>query len=50
VDTIFQAVHRNDPDPQLLAFFVIPSEVTSALGGISSAFAGNTEASRKEFG
>ena len=69
VDTIFQAVHRNDPDPQLLAyqylqmlpklaegpnntFFVIPSEVTSALSSISSAFAGKAPAdgSSKEFG
>jgi hypothetical protein len=49
-------VHRNDPDPKLLAyqylqtlpqlaqgpgntFFVIPSEVTAALGGVSRAFA-----------
>jgi hypothetical protein len=52
---VFQAVHRNDPDPKLLAyqylqvlpqlaqgtgntFWVIPSEVTSALHGISRAF------------
>ncbi|GAA0946762.1 SPFH domain-containing protein [Nonomuraea longicatena] len=55
IDQVFQAVHRNDPDPQLLAyqylqvlpqlaqgqnntFFVIPSEVTSALQGVSRAF------------
>jgi regulator of protease activity HflC (stomatin/prohibitin superfamily) len=55
IDQVFQAVHRNDPDPKLLAyqylqtlpqlaqgpgntFFVIPSEVTSALSGISRAF------------
>lgn len=55
IDEVFQAVHRNDPDPKLLAyqylqtlpelakgpgntFFVIPSEVTAALGGISRAF------------
>jgi regulator of protease activity HflC (stomatin/prohibitin superfamily) len=55
IDEVFQAVHRNDPDPKLLAyqylqtlpqlaqgtgntFFVIPSEVTSALGSISKAF------------
>lgn len=55
IDQVFQAVHRNDPDPKLLAyqylqtlpqlvqgpgttFFVIPSEVTSALSGISKAF------------
>jgi regulator of protease activity HflC (stomatin/prohibitin superfamily) len=52
---VFQAVHRNDPDPKLLAyqylqvlpqlaqgegntFWVIPSEVTSALQGVSRAF------------
>jgi len=56
IETVFQAVHRNDPDPGLLAyqylqtlpqlaqgpnntFFVIPSEVTSALQGVSRAFA-----------
>ncbi len=56
IDQVFQAVHRNDPDPKLLAyqylqtlpelargenntFFVIPSEVTSALSGVSRAFA-----------
>ncbi|MGW0777408.1 SPFH domain-containing protein [Streptomyces sp. NPDC002835] len=55
IDEVFQAVHRNDPDPKLLAyqylqmlpqiaqgqgstFWVIPSEVTSALEGISRAF------------
>ncbi|MGX6751984.1 SPFH domain-containing protein [Streptomyces xantholiticus] len=55
IDEVFQAVHRNDPDPQLLAyqylqmlpqlaqgsgstFWVIPSEVTSALQGVSRAF------------
>ncbi|MGH3874111.1 MAG: SPFH domain-containing protein [Pseudonocardiaceae bacterium] len=55
IDEVFQAVHRNDPDPKLLAyqylqmlpqlaqgpgntFWVIPSEVTSALQGISRAF------------
>jgi regulator of protease activity HflC (stomatin/prohibitin superfamily) len=56
IDEVFQAVHRNDPDPKLLAyqylqvlpklaqgdgntFWVIPSEVTSALKGVSRAFA-----------
>jgi regulator of protease activity HflC (stomatin/prohibitin superfamily) len=56
IEAVFQAVHRNDPDPKLLAyqylqtlpqlaqgpgntFFVIPSEVTAALGGVSKAFA-----------
>ena len=55
IDEVFQAVHRNDPDPQLLAyqylqmlpqlaqgqgntFWVIPSEVTSALQGVARAF------------
>ncbi|GII58455.1 paraslipin [Planotetraspora thailandica] len=55
IDEVFQAVHRNDPDPKLLAyqylqvlpqlaqgsgntFWVIPSEVTSALQGVSKAF------------
>ncbi|GAA4599445.1 SPFH domain-containing protein [Planotetraspora phitsanulokensis] len=55
IDEVFQAVHRNDPDPKLLAyqylqvlpqlaqgqgntFWVIPSEVTGALQGISKAF------------
>lgn len=55
IDQVFQAVHRNDPDPKLLAyqylqmlpklaqgpgnsFFVIPSEVTTALHGVSRAF------------
>ncbi|WP_436760909.1 SPFH domain-containing protein [Streptosporangium sp. V21-05] len=55
IDEVFQAVHRNDPDPKLLAyqylqvlpelakgpnntFWVIPSEVTSAIQGVSRAF------------
>jgi regulator of protease activity HflC (stomatin/prohibitin superfamily) len=55
IEAVFQAVHRNDPDPKLLAyqylqtlpqlaqgpnntFFVIPSEVTSALSSVSKAF------------
>jgi len=55
VDNVFAAVHRNDPDPKLLAyqylqvlpelakgqgntFWVIPSEVTSALTQVSQAF------------
>ena len=57
IGTVFQAVHRNDPDPKLLAwqylqtlpqlaqgpgstFWMIPSEVTSALKSITSAFDG----------
>ncbi|MDR6980971.1 regulator of protease activity HflC (stomatin/prohibitin superfamily) [Streptomyces sp. 3330] len=55
IDEVFQAVHRNDPDPKLLAyqylqmlpqlaqgpgstFWVIPSEMTSALENVSKAF------------
>ncbi|MFF5106294.1 SPFH domain-containing protein [Streptomyces sp. NPDC000134] len=55
IDEVFQAVHRNDPDPKLLAyqylqalpqlaqgpgnnFWVIPSEITTALQGVSRAF------------
>ena len=55
IDQVFSAVHRNDPDPKLLAyqylqvlpqlaqgenntFWIIPSEVTSALQGVSNAF------------
>jgi regulator of protease activity HflC (stomatin/prohibitin superfamily) len=55
VDTVFTAIHRNDPDPKLLAyqylqmlpqlangpgntFWVIPSEVTTALHHVTEAF------------
>ena len=55
IDTVFDAIHRNDPDPKLLAyqylqmlpelakgpgntFWVIPSEVTSALQNVTKAF------------
>ncbi len=58
IGTVFQAVHRNDPDPKLLAyqylqvlpqlaqgqgstFWVIPSEVTSALKAVTAAFDGS---------
>ena len=58
IGTVFQAVHRNDPDPKLLAYqylqtlpqlaqgqgstlWVIPSEMTSALKAITSAFGGD---------
>ncbi|HET8641673.1 MAG TPA: SPFH domain-containing protein [Pseudonocardiaceae bacterium] len=58
IDEVFQAVHRNDPDPKLLAyqylqvlpqlangqgntFWVIPSEFTAALQGVSRAFSQN---------
>jgi regulator of protease activity HflC (stomatin/prohibitin superfamily) len=57
IATVFQAVHKNDPDPKLLAwqylqtlpqlangpgntFWVIPSEVTTALTAVTSAFNG----------
>jgi hypothetical protein len=62
IGTVFQAVHRNDADPKLLAWqylqtlpqlaqgsastmWVIPSEVTSALKSISTAFGNNQDAS-----
>jgi regulator of protease activity HflC (stomatin/prohibitin superfamily) len=58
IDTVFEAIHRNDPDPKLLAyqylqmlpelakgpgntFWVIPSEVTTALQHVRKAFDGN---------
>jgi regulator of protease activity HflC (stomatin/prohibitin superfamily) len=57
---VFQSIHRNDPDPKLLAyqylqtlpqlaqgsgntFWVIPSEVTTALKAVTSAFGGKPE-------
>ncbi|HZX06454.1 SPFH domain-containing protein [Kribbella sp.] len=60
IDTVFEAIHRNDPDPKLLAyqylqmlpelakgpgntFWVIPSEVTTALQNVTKAFSGETE-------
>ena len=61
IDEVFTAVHRNNPDPQLLAyqylqmlpelaqgenntFWVIPGELTTALQGVSRAFAETTPA------
>jgi regulator of protease activity HflC (stomatin/prohibitin superfamily) len=55
IETVFQSIHDNDPDPKLLAYqylqtlpqiangpgntvWMIPSEVTSALRTLSSAF------------
>src|ERR1700743_3770420 len=57
IGQVFQSIHRNDPDPKLLAyqylqtlpqlaagagntFWVIPSEVTTALKAVTSAFGG----------
>jgi regulator of protease activity HflC (stomatin/prohibitin superfamily) len=57
IGQVFQSIHRNDPDPKLLAyqylqtlpqlangagntFWVIPSEVTTALKAVTSAFSG----------
>jgi len=57
ISQVFQSIHRNDPDPKLLAyqylqtlpqlangagntFWVIPSEVTTALKAVTSAFSG----------
>src|SRR5260370_25640287 len=59
IGTVFQAVHRNDADPKVLAYqylqtlpqlaqaegntlWVIPSEVTTALKTLSSAFGGDS--------
>jgi regulator of protease activity HflC (stomatin/prohibitin superfamily) len=60
ISQVFSSIHRNDPDPKLLAyqylqtlpqlangagntFWVIPSEVTTALKAVTSAFGGNVE-------
>jgi regulator of protease activity HflC (stomatin/prohibitin superfamily) len=57
IESVFQSIHENDPDPKLLAYqylqtlpqiasgpgntvWMIPSEVTSALRALSSAFGG----------
>jgi hypothetical protein len=61
IGQVFQSIHRNDPDPKLLAyqylqtlpqlangagntFWVIPSEVTTALKAVTSAFGGGDAA------
>jgi regulator of protease activity HflC (stomatin/prohibitin superfamily) len=61
ISQVFESIHRNDPDPKLLAyqylqtlpqlangagntFWVIPSEVTTALKAVTSAFGGGGEA------
>src|ERR1700749_4260435 len=58
IGQVFESIHRNDPDPKLLAyqylqtlpqlaagagntFWVIPSEVTTALKVVTSAFGGS---------
>jgi len=58
ITNVFQSIHRNDPDPKLLAyqylqtlpqlaqgagntFWVIPSEVTTALKAVTAAFSGS---------
>jgi regulator of protease activity HflC (stomatin/prohibitin superfamily) len=60
ITQVFQSIHRNDPDPKLLAyqylqtlpqlaagagntFWVIPSEVTTALKAVTTAFSGMGE-------
>jgi regulator of protease activity HflC (stomatin/prohibitin superfamily) len=60
IGSVFQSIHRNDPDPKLLAyqylqtlpqlaqgsgntFWVIPSEVTTALKAVTSAFGGKAD-------
>ena len=60
ISQVFQSIHRNDPDPKLLAyqylqtlpqlaagagntFWVIPSEVTTALKAVTAAFSGSAE-------
>jgi regulator of protease activity HflC (stomatin/prohibitin superfamily) len=60
ISHVFQSIHRNDPDPKLLAyqylqtlpqlaqgagntFWVIPSEVTTALKAVTSAFGGTRD-------
>jgi len=60
IANVFQSIHRNDPDPKLLAyqylqtlpqlaqgagntFWVIPSEVTTALKAVTSAFGGKQD-------
>jgi regulator of protease activity HflC (stomatin/prohibitin superfamily)/membrane protein implicated in regulation of membrane protease activity len=57
INQVFESIHRNDPDPKLLAyqylqtlpqlaagagntFWVIPSEVTTALKAVTQAFGG----------
>ena len=63
ISTVFEAIHRGDADPKLLAYqylqtlpqiaqgpgntvWMIPSEVTSAMKALSSAFGGDAGAGR----
>jgi regulator of protease activity HflC (stomatin/prohibitin superfamily) len=63
IQTVFQAIHEGNPDPQLLAYqylqvlpqiaqgdankvWVIPSELTRALGGISERILPSSESSK----
>jgi regulator of protease activity HflC (stomatin/prohibitin superfamily) len=67
IDQVFTSIHRNDPDPKLLAyqylqtlpqlaagagntFWVIPSEVTTALKAVTSAFGGGGESESADTG
>jgi len=67
IDQVFTSIHRNDPDPKLLAyqylqtlpqlaagagntFWVIPSEVTSALKAVTSAFGGGGDSGSADTG
>jgi regulator of protease activity HflC (stomatin/prohibitin superfamily) len=67
IDQVFTSIHRNDPDPKLLAyqylqtlpqlaagagntFWVIPSEVTTALKAVTSAFGGGGESGSADTG
>ncbi len=65
IETVFQSIHENDPDPKLLAYqylqtlpqlaqgpgntvWMIPSEVTTALKAIGSAFGAGDSAAAGE--
>jgi regulator of protease activity HflC (stomatin/prohibitin superfamily) len=67
IDQVFTSIHRNDPDPKLLAyqylqtlpqlaagagntFWVIPSEVTTALKAVTSAFGGGGDSGSADTG
>jgi regulator of protease activity HflC (stomatin/prohibitin superfamily) len=65
IQTVFQSIHRNDPDPKLLAYqylqtlpqiaqgpgntvWMVPSELTSAMKAIATAFGGDSGAASVE--